>query len=619
MKNIYFKTLSYFKNTILNSILKIKWHTYKKSFKNFLQDDFSDAFLSLTRINCLLLFLIIPSHQVSKDNVKRSQSYWSQTSLTLSTLHSMVNQDSCYEKSLNFLGCMHALSSLLTLASDQEIHLLFPSSKINQGISYLSDINIMSTPEKRFQDISEVLNDFKLSMSDKLAKWKKLYHQTQKNKIDFEQILTETIERYEATSKSLLSKSLLTYLLRGTLKRFHTKRLIAQAINSYLAITESPHAHIIPLSLIKDHSQVSHEEFSGVGIILFQLQKHLIIKRVLDGSPAFQVGLKPGDIISKVQNEDVSQIHFSEVSQVIDNVPAKTVHLEILRQGTKQHFAVNKQVIKVDNVRTEYIKDNDKKYALIRISSFYKLNTCADVAKSIDEIQQDSQVTGLIIDLRGNPGGLIEEALCTADLFLPKDRLLLEIRPFNQLQPSEFHFSVFPQLTDLPLFVFINAGTASSSEIVAGILGDHNRGILIGERSYGKGTLLHGSLFQYPQYPNLIHYKKFAQFFFPSRRSNHIVGILPHYNVQFEDKSLTPFREEDLFTYQLLPFQKDDPQEHLPHSPVYPYQSALKDYQDCLDGLKSTQKLHYNQQTEDAFVKTILRCITSPDHQMAAS
>ena len=105
------------------------------------------------------------------------------------------------------------------------------------------------------------------------------------------------------------------------------------------------------------------------------------------------------------------------------------------------------------------------------------------------------------MDLRSNPGGLVDEALCTADLFLPKDHFMLEIRPFDQSKSSQMHFSLISQVTKLPLVILINAGSASSAEIVAGILRDHNRGVLIGERTFGKGTILHGTTFQYPKYP----------------------------------------------------------------------------------------------------------------------
>ena len=92
------------------------------------------------------------------------------------------------------------------------------------------------------------------------------------------------------------------------------------------------------------------------------------------------------------------------------------------------------------------------------------------VEKAIYKFQEDPQVSGLVVDLRNNPGGLVDEALCTADLFLPKDQLMLEVRPFDPSQSSQFNFSLMPQVTDLPLVILINAGSASSAEIVAGIL-----------------------------------------------------------------------------------------------------------------------------------------------------
>ena len=350
-----------------------------------------------------------------------------------------------------------------------------------------------------------------------------------------------------------------------------------------------------------------------MGLILFQIQRHLVVKRVLENSPAFQAGLKSGDIISKVQGQDVSQMKLSDSSNAIGKVNSQTVHLEVLRGGARRYFKIDKGIIKIDNVKTEYIKDNGKTWGLIRLSSFYKVNTCAQVEKAIYKFQEDPQVSGLVIDLRNNPGGLVNEALCTADLFLPKDRFMLEVRPFNTSQSSQFNFSLMPQVTDLPLVILVNAGSASSAEIVAGVLRDHDRGVLIGERTFGKGTILYGTSFQYPRYPNLIHYQTSAKFYFPSRRTNHILGIIPDHIVEFQNKSLVLFREEDLFAYQLPSF-KVTLKNQKPLSPLYSSQGTFQSYQNCLKNLKTSQ-----DQRAKVLARTMLRCVTSQDNNSLAT
>ena len=560
-------------------------------------------------------FLAFPLyfHSSSIDVEKsKSKDYWNETKLNFSTLHSVINQETCYAQPHNFLGCMQALSTLVTILSDKSIDLVFTDDRVREGINFLSDIEIKSSPKKKFQDISEVLKDFKASMTNKIQAWRTLYYQTQKTQIRFyhilREILLEVIMHGESSSRSVLSNNVFK-----TSKKFHHKRLIAQSINSYLSITQSPHDHLIPLELMKDRSKANDGEYSGVGLILFQIQQHLVVKRVLENSPAFQAGLKSGDIISKIQGQDVSQMKLSASSNAIAQVNSKTVHLEILRQGARRHFEVGKEIIKVDNVKTEYIKDNNKKWGLIRLSSFYKVNTCAQVEKAIYKFQKDPQVSGLVIDLRNNPGGLVDEALCTADLFLPKDRFMLEVRPFNTSQSSQFNFSLMPQVTNLPLVILVNAGSASSAEIVAGVLRDHNRGILIGERTFGKGTILYGTSFQYPRYPNLIHYQTSARFYFPSRRTNHILGIVPDHVVKFQNNSLVLFREEDLFAYQLPSFQVALKNQK-PLSPLYFPQGTFQSYQNCLENLKTSQ-----DQRAKTLAKTILRCVTSQDNSLAKS
>ena len=558
--------------------------------------------------------LLVFSLRSSFINLSESESrnYWNDTKLNFSTLHSVINEETCYAELNNFLGCMQALFTLLTTISDKNIDLVFTEDQIKKGINFLSDIKIQPSSKKDFQDISDVLKDMKISMTKKIQTWRTLYHQTRKNHIRFYHILREILLEVITHSESSLQSSLESKVLKIS-KNFYHKRLIAQSINGYLSVTHSPHDHLIPLELMKDRSKASEGEYSGVGLILFQIQQHLVVKRVLENGPAFRAGLKSGDIISKVQGQDISQMNLSDSSNAIGRVNSKVVHLEVLREGVRRYFTLNKEVIKTDNIETEYIKDNNKKWGLIKLSSFYKVNTCAQVEKAIYKFQEDPQVSGLVVDLRNNPGGLVDEALCTADLFLPKDQLMLEVRPFDPSQSSQFNFSLMPQVTDLPLVILINAGSASSAEIVAGILRDHNRGVLIGERTFGKGTILYGTSFQYPQYPNLIHYQTAAKFYFPSRRSNHILGIIPDHIVKFENSSLVPFREGDLFAYQLPSFQLALKNQE-PLSPIYSRQSDFKSYQNCLQGLKTSQ----NQRAK-TLATTVLRCVTAQKNQLARS
>ena len=567
------------------------------------------------RFICLSLLMGSAFYFHFSPDIERSDSknYWNETKLNFSTLHSVINQNTCYAQLNNFLGCMQALFTLVMTVSDQNVELVFTDDQIKKGVHFLSDIAIKSSYKKDFQDISDVLKDLKTSMAEKIKVWSKLYYQTKKNQIQFYHIMKEILLEVITHSESSPQRSLDRKAFVKTLMGFYHKRLIAQSINSYLSITHSPHDHLIPLELMKDRSKASDGEYSGVGLILFQIQQHLIVKRVLENGPAFKAGLKSGDIISKVQGKDVSRMSLSDSSNAIGRVNSKTVHLEVLREGARRYFTLSKEVIRTDNVTTEYIKDNNKKWGLIRLSSFYKVNTCAQIEKAIYKFQEDPQVSGLVIDLRNNPGGLVDEALCTADLFLPKDQFMLEVRPFNSSQSSQFNFSLMPQVTDLPLVVLINAGSASSAEIVAGILRDHNRGVLIGERTFGKGTILYGTSFQHPQYPNLIHYQTAATFYFPSRRTNHILGIIPDHVVKFENSSLVPFREEDLFTYQLPSFRLALKNQK-PLSPLYSHQSNFQSYQNCLKDLKTSQ-----DQRAKVLATTVLRCVTSQKNQLAKS
>ena len=214
------------------------------------------------------------------------------------------------------------------------------------------------------------------------------------------------------------------------------------------------------------------------------------------------------------------------------------------------------------NVQTRIIKDENRTWGVIEVSSFENIEVCEKTRQAVIKLEKQA-VQGLVLDLRDNPGGLLEQALCMVDIFLPKEQLVLRVQPLEQdfdledifanTALPEVHFTKKAQETKLPLVVLINSRSASASEIVAGALKEAKRAHIIGERSYGKGTILHAKEFETDEYihPTVVHFFTTATFHFASGKTNHLLGIQPDLTHVGLATPVPLPREEDLFYYRI--------------------------------------------------------------------
>ena len=226
--------------------------------------------------------------------------------------------------------------------------------------------------------------------------------------------------------------------------------------------------------------------FTGIGAELDQHNGVPVIVVTFDGSPAQKAGVKAGDIIMKVDGVDVSTMTLSQITEKIRGPADSKVTLDLFRLAEKQtlQITITRGKITVPAVSSAMIPGT--RIGLIRISQFSD-EADAGVLKAISETRK-SGATGVIVDVRSNPGGLLDQAIKVTSQFLKDGNVLLEEDAHGNRVP----FPVQPggQMTDLPLVVLVNAATASSSEIFAGAIQDHQRGQVVGETTFGTGTVL---------------------------------------------------------------------------------------------------------------------------------
>jgi carboxyl-terminal processing protease len=254
-----------------------------------------------------------------------------------------------------------------------------------------------------------------------------------------------------------------------------------------------------------DFKQELAGQFEGIGAELGMKDKQLIVVAPLDGSPAQKAGLKAGDAILKVNNQPTFSWTLGQAVEKIRGPKGSDVTLEVLQKdqpSTKTIKIVRdtitvksvvgwvKKVKDVDALGSDFKKQNgEKKVAYIRLSQFgdNTNNEWVSVVDSLqNQIKQDSTVSGIVLDLRNNPGGYLTEAEFIASEFIKSGVVVYQD---NGIDKKPYPVNRVGNLLDTPLVVLINKGSASASEIVAGALRDHNRAKLIGEQSFGKGTI----------------------------------------------------------------------------------------------------------------------------------
>jgi len=295
------------------------------------------------------------------------------------------------------------------------------------------------------------------------------------------------------------------------------------AINGLLQSLDPYSAYMTPESLESMQTETSGE-FGGLGIEVGMEAGVVKVISPIDDTPASKAGLKAGDYIVKIKNTQVQGKSLMEAVELMRGPVGSSIEITVRRKGEKKAliFNIKREIIEVQSVKFELLEDN---IGYIRLTSFNE-NSSTQIKEKIEKLNKNKNLKGYILDLRNNPGGLLSQAIEISDFFLENG----EIVSTRSRQPSE-NRKWFSKKGDLingkTLLVLINYGSASASEIVAGALKDHKRAIILGENSYGKGSV-----------QSIIPLKNkgairltIAKYYLPSGKSISGVGITPDIEV----------------------------------------------------------------------------------------
>ncbi len=265
-----------------------------------------------------------------------------------------------------------------------------------------------------------------------------------------------------------------------------TKELLQKAIQGMVRGLD-PHSALLPPEAFEELQVDTHGEFGGIGIVIEMREGVLTVVSPIEDTPAYKAGIKAQDKIIKVDGESTRDMMLWEAVKKMRGPKGTSVVITIIREGVSSpiDFKLVRDIIPIESVRSLVLKPG---YGYIRITSFSE-TTFKDLETALEELETgDIKLNGLILDLRGNPGGLLPQAIKVSDLFLEKG-VILSIK--GRLEKNTQVFRAHPNRVkrNYPIVVLINGGSASASEIVAGALQDQKRALILGTTSFGKGTV----------------------------------------------------------------------------------------------------------------------------------
>jgi carboxyl-terminal processing protease len=360
------------------------------------------------------------------------------------------------------------------------------------------------------------------------------------------------------------------------------KDLVYGAIKGMLSALD-PHSSFLNPEAYKEMQAETKGEFGGIGIQIGVKEGMLTVIAPIEDTPAYKAGIKAGDKIIKINNESTKDMSLHDAVSKMRGVPKTSVTITILREGWKEtkDFTLVRELIKIKSVKSKLLEDG---IGYIKISQFQE-QTAADLSTAIEKLMQE-KMNSLVLDLRNNPGGLLNSAVSVTSQFLPSGKLVVYIKG-KKGERTEYNTGDDLPNYDMPMIVLVNEGSASASEIVAGALKDWNRAVILGAKTFGKGSvqsvipLSDGSGLRLTT----------AIYFTPKGTSIQATGIVPDIAVKLETKEKGKehpvIREKDLERHLENNEEKEELKEPEEMAPIEVEEKDDTQLQRAIDLLKT--------------------------------
>ena len=355
------------------------------------------------------------------------------------------------------------------------------------------------------------------------------------------------VESEEMYEKLKVFSDVLSIVQKNYVEETKPEDLIYGAINGMLR-TLDPHSSFMRPDLYKELQVETKGSFGGLGIEITIRKGILTIVSPIEDTPAFKAGLKSGDKIIKIEEEFTENMTLLDAVKRMRGPAGEKVTISIMRKGFTElkDFTLTREIIRIKSVKYKLLEEDTIGY--IRLSQFQE-KTGGEFNKALDTLEQgDNPLIGLVLDLRNNPGGLLDQAVKVCDTFIDEG---LIVYTQGRVEGQQMRFSAHPNIKphDYPIIVLVNGGSASGSEIVAGALQDHNRAVILGTPTFGKGSVQ--TIIPLDDRSGLR--LTTARYYTPSGKSIQATGIIPDVVVKEdfshmdEDKKKIKFiKEKDL-------------------------------------------------------------------------
>jgi carboxyl-terminal processing protease len=295
---------------------------------------------------------------------------------------------------------------------------------------------------------------------------------------------TTNVDAEEVYEELKVFTEAISIVRKSYVEEVKPKDLIYGAIKGMLGALD-PHSGFMTPTQYKEMQVDTKGEFGGLGIQIGVKDGMLTVIAPIEDTPAYKAGIKAGDKIVKINNEFTKSMSLQDAVSKMRGAPSTSVVINILREGWKEtkDFTIIREIIKIKSVKSKVLEDGIGYIKLIQ----FQEQTSADLSTAIDTLTKE-KITSLILDLRNNPGGLLNSAVDVSSQFLPTDKLVVFIKD-RKGGKIEYKSGKSNTEFSLPMIVIVNQGSASASEIVAGALKDWNRGVIIGTQTFGKGSV----------------------------------------------------------------------------------------------------------------------------------
>ncbi len=407
---------------------------------------------------------------------------------------------------------------------------------------------------------------------------------------------------------------------QGYVEPVEDKKMITNAISGMLANLD-PHSSYLDADAFKDLQVGTQGEFGGLGIEVGMEDGLVKVVSPIEDTPAYRAGVKSGDLIFKLDETPVKGLTLSDAVKKMRGKPKTPIKLSIIRKGETKPIEITliREVIKVQSVKSKLTEPG---YGWVRVTQFQE-NTVAELSKHISGLYKTGKLNGLVLDLRNDPGGLLNGAIGVSAAFLPPDvkvvstdgrtpdakqEYLARSRDYLRGTREDPLLTLPVEVKKVPMVVLVNAGSASASEIVAGALQDHKRAVIMGTQTFGKGSVQ--SVIPLPG--NSAIKLTTARYYTPQGRAIQAKGIVPDIIVEESANGNTPssprLREADLERHLNNDREKESPKEvakDAGKAPSKPAKTEGKDKSKNEVDEEMPQRLEYATKADNQFQQAV--------------